>query len=555
MTRSVTVVLLLLAVAVGCGDFEVASPDTHGGPDDFVGAAGEPMIVMLVPGAQAHDVARAHGVTPDIVYERVLNGFAARIPVQARQGLIRNPHVQLIEPDALISVSESVQGAPPWGLDRIDQRSLPLDGTYAYHQTGRGVSAYIIDSGIRFDHQEFQGRAVRGVDLVGDGQDGNDCRGHGTHVAGIIGARTWGVAKEATLVAVRVMDCNGSGTVSRVIAGIDWVMKNNRGPAVANLSLGAARNESLNQAMRNMIGAGIQAAVAAGNSNTDACTISPASTLEAVTVGAAGTAHIDDRQTFSNWGECVDLFAPGATIRSASHLDDTSSVSRSGTSMAAPHAAGVLALWLHEDPSLSPAQLHQMIIANATQDVVGDAKSANAHMLHSLRVSSPPPAESPPPTAGFDASCEHTDCDFLDQSSPAGSIVSWAWDFGDGSSSSQQNPGKAYARAGTYTVVQTVTDDAGVSGTAARSITVSEPEGDGIQLTASGTQSRGARRVTLAWSGAAAPSVDIFRNGGRLDTVPDTGSYVDEFRGGGSVSYVVCDAGTTRCSPEVSVAF
>ena len=215
-----------------------------------------------------------------------------------------------------------------------------------------------------------------------------------------MGSRAWGVAKKATLVSVRVFDCNGGGTLSGAIAGLDWVVHNRHLPAVANMSLGAAKSDALNNAVRSLIAAGVQISIAAGNSNADACLTSPSSTLEAVVVGAAGTADIDDRQTFSNWGACVDVFSTGSLIVSASHLDATSSATMSGTSMAAPHAAGVMALWLQQDPSLNPAQLQQLIVSSATQNVVLNAKSTNAHMLYSIRsgdVALPPPPPPPPP--------------------------------------------------------------------------------------------------------------------------------------------------------------
>jgi subtilisin family serine protease len=556
MTRSTLIVLLGLAALIGCGEFEPAAPGTQA-PDPFRTGL-ESYIVTLAPGGRPVDVARGHGLEPDHIYEYALNGFSARIPRQAIEGLLRTPDVQTIEADGMVTGEGYIQDNATWGLDRIDQRAYPLDNAYRYTHTGQGVTAYIIDTGIRFDHNDFEGRAVRGFDAIGDGQDGDDCRGHGTHVAGIVGGKEWGVAKKVKLVSVRVLNCNGVGSVSGVVAGIDWVAGNNKGPAVANLSLGmATTSQTMNTATRNMVAAGVQAAIAAGNSDADACTFSPASTREAVTVGNAGTGVSDVRQPASNWGDCVDLFAPGAAIRSASHLDNTSSVLRGGTSMAAPHAAGVMALWLEEDPTLTPSQLQEMIVSHATQDVVTDAKSENAHMLFSLRdgATPPPPPSAAPPTASFAADCEETDCSFIDQSSPDGSIVKWAWDFGDGSTSSERNPSRRYEKAGAYTVVQTVTDEAGLTDTAARTILVTEPETDGIQLSATGTQAKGVRRVTLSWSGAASTTVDVFRNGS-VATMPNTGSYVDEFKGGGgSFTYSICDAGTIRCSPEVTVKF
>jgi subtilisin family serine protease len=557
MTRSKMIALLGLMVLFACGEFDATGPQMVG-PDIFRAVQDERYIVILEPQGSPGDVARDHGLQVNLVFEQAVNGFSASIPRNAIQGLLRNPQVQVVEADVAVTVETDVQADATWGLDRIDQRSQPLDGLYYYTHNGEGVSAYIVDTGIRFDHQEFEGRAVRGFDAFNDGQNGNDCNGHGTHVAGTVGAKTWGVAKRTRLVSVRVLDCTGTGSSSTIIAGIDWIMKNNRDPAVANFSIGGSRSETVNKAVRNLNAAGVQSSIAAGNEGADACLSSPGSTLEAVTVG--GTGKTDTRRATSNWGPCVDVFAPGSAIYSASHVDQTSSMARSGTSMAAPHAAGVMALWLHQDPTLTPAQLHHMIIAHATQNVVIDAQSENAHLLHSLwgDVAAPPPAppaeDDPPPSADFTASCEHTDCEFTDLSIPEGSVVAWKWDFGDGTSSDARHPVKQYALAGSYLVVESVTDEAGRTDSAARTILVTEPEEDGIQLSASGVQAKGVRRVTLAWSGAVTETVDLFRNGA-MATVPNSGSFVDEYRGGGAVTYSLCDRGTIRCSPEVTVRF
>jgi subtilisin family serine protease len=393
--------LLAVAVAAACADSAV-EPDSASVPEDGVGslsaAAGH--IIVLSPRANAAEVARQHGLRPKHVYTNVLNGFSGSIAEAARSGLLRDSRVVRVVPDVAVHTSQSQPNAT-WGLDRVDQRPLPLDRTYNFPFTGDGVTAYIFDTGIRFDHAEFEGRAVPGFDAIADGRDGDDCHGHGTHVAGTVGGRTYGVAKKVRLVAVRVMRCDGTGSLSGILAGIDWVMRNNSGPAVANFSIGTSRSETLNEAVRNLIHSGVQVSVAAGNTDTDACFRSPGSTLEAITVGASTSS--DARASFSNWGSCIDLFAPGQSINSAWISDPTAQVSMSGTSMAAPHVAGVMALWLQENPALTSVQLHQMIRSNATVDVVADAKSDNAHLLHSIRSTGgeppPPPPSAPAPPA------------------------------------------------------------------------------------------------------------------------------------------------------------
>lgn len=481
----VTLTSIGLLTVGACADSPLASPavepptlsSTFSRVSDGAPAAiPDQHIVLFAKGtADAPGLARRlvgeHGGELKFAYSSAVQGFAAKLSARAVEALRRNPQVASIEPDMVVRTS-GVQTSPTWGLDRIDQRSLPLDQAYSYAYTGAGVTAYILDTGIRFDHLEFEGRAFAGTDVISDGRSGGDCHGHGTHVAGTVGGRQWGVAKKVSLVSVRVSDCNGAGTVSGAMAGIDWVVKNRRLPAVANISLGAAKHDGFNDAIRGLIAAGVQVAIAAGNSNADACTVSPASTTEAVTVGAAGTEHMNDRQTFSNWGSCLDVFAPGSLIVSASHLDATSSTVKSGTSMAAPHAAGVMALWLHENPALTPAQLQQMIVTNAAQHTVLDAKSANAHMLHSLRGTSVPAA---PPSASFSATCSGLSCVF-DASASVGSgasIARYDWVFGDSTTASGAVASRAYAAAGSYQVTLRVTDTQGVSSHTVQTVAVS----------------------------------------------------------------------------------
>ena len=334
----------------------------------------------------ARQLTQAGGGTLHFTYAHVLNGFAATLPSQALDGLRRNPAVASIEPDLVVTASENVQSSPTWGLDRIDQRALPLSKSYAYSATGEGITVYVVDTGIRYDHAEFEGRAVFGYDAFGG--DGNDCRGHGTHVAGIVGGKTYGAAKKVRLVSVRVLDCEGIGSSSRTIAALDWIAANNQGPAVANMSLGSARSENTNDAVGRLIASGVQVFASAGNDNVDACTRSPASAPDAVTSGSSTSA--DAKSSFSNWGDCVDLFAPGSSILSAGIASTTESTTKSGTSMASPHTAGVAALLLQGTPGTTPQQLRDEIWNLSTKNIVTDALSTNAHLLYSAVRSAAP---------------------------------------------------------------------------------------------------------------------------------------------------------------------
>jgi subtilisin family serine protease len=318
------------------------------------------------------------GVAIHYRYDAALNGFAATLPAAAVARLSRNPSVAYVEADRIIRL-DTAQSPATWGLDRIDQRALPLNNTYNYNATGSGVTAYIIDTGIRVSHTQFGGRATVGYDAIGDGRNGIDCNGHGTHVAGTVGGSTYGVAKSVTLKAVRVLNCSGSGSTSGVIAGVNWVKSNARKPAVANMSLGGSASSSLDTAVSNSIKAGITYAVAAGNSNKNACNYSPARVATAITVGA--TTSSDSRASYSNYGKCLDLFAPGSSITSAWYTSTTAINTISGTSMATPHVAGVAALYLQRNPASTPAQVASALTANATANVVKSPGSNSPNKL------------------------------------------------------------------------------------------------------------------------------------------------------------------------------
>ncbi len=294
-------------------------------------------------------------------YQHALNGFAAKLTREQAETMSLDPRVAYVEEDGVMTATTTQSGAT-WGLDRIDQRDLPLSGTYTYNFTGSGVRAYIIDTGIRTTHSQFGTRASAVYDAFGG--NGQDCNGHGTHVAGTVGASTYGVAKSVMLRAVRVLDCNGSGSNTGVIAGVDWVTANHISPAVANMSLGGGASSALDTAVQNSINSGVTYSIAAGNSNVDACTTSPARVAAAITVGASTST--DARASFSNFGTCLDIFAPGLNITSAWYTSDTATNTISGTSMASPHVAGVTALYLQAHPGSSPATIRNALVNGST---------------------------------------------------------------------------------------------------------------------------------------------------------------------------------------------
>jgi subtilisin family serine protease len=314
------------------------------------------------------------------VYKHALNGFAIEMSEADAEAVSKDFRVKFVEEDQVMT-ADATQSNPPWGLDRIDQRNLPLNAIYTFNWTGSGVRVYVIDTGIRTAHTQFGGRASNVFDAFGG--NGQDCNGHGTHVSGTVGGSTFGVAKSSLLRGVRVLNCSGSGSNSGVIAGVDWVRNNHIAPAVANMSLGGGASTALDNAVNALHNANVTIAVAAGNSNANACTQSPARAANAITTGSTTTT--DARSSFSNFGTCLDIFAPGSGILSAWASSNTATATLSGTSMASPHVAGVAALYKQANPSASSTTIRNAIVNNATTGVVSNPGSGSPNrLLYSL---------------------------------------------------------------------------------------------------------------------------------------------------------------------------
>ncbi|HEU4883942.1 MAG TPA: S8 family peptidase [Longimicrobium sp.] len=398
MKRTLTpLALAALAVTAACSDgaqAPLAAPGAGGAPllsaAPGKGIPGE-YIVVLNDGTNPRSVAAVAGVNPRYVYEAAIDGFAATLTAGQLNALQHNPNVKWVEENQIVSVSTTQTGAT-WGIDRIDQRDLPLNSTYTYTPTGAGVRAYIIDTGINTGHTQFGGRASIAWDGIGDGNQ--DCNGHGTHVSGTVGSSTYGVAKGVTLIGVRVFGCGNTGDNATIVAGINWTAANAIKPAVANMSLGGGASSTTDAAVNGLINAGVVAVVAAGNDGLDACNYSPARVANAITVGS--TTSTDARSSFSNYGTCVDVFAPGSSILSTWIGSTTATNTISGTSMASPHVAGVAALYLQGNTTATPATVANAIITTSTANKVTNpgTGSPNRLVYSLLSGTTPPPGNS-----------------------------------------------------------------------------------------------------------------------------------------------------------------
>jgi subtilisin family serine protease len=390
MNRTAVLAGMLIVGALACQDATRPEQDVSAGRSGPV--PGEYIVVfrqnVTDPAALAAQLVQSGGGTLRFTYTSALKGFAATLPAAAAQALARNPLVAYVEQDReyRTDVTQTMDASgDPWGLDRIDQQALPLSATYEYTATGAGVHAYIIDTGVWTLHADFGGRADNVYDAVTlnllGGLTGEDCNGHGTHVAGTIGGETYGVAKGVFLHGVRVLNCAGVGLTSQIIAGMDWVRENAVSPAVANMSLGGGFSQALNDATTSLWDAGVFVAVAAGNDNGDACQASPASASGAFTVAASE--RTDAKASYSNWGTCVEAYAPGSAIKSDFLLGLTQTLS--GTSMASPHVAGVAALYKSAFGEIASAELADAIITNATMDVItGNPEGTPNRLLYKV---------------------------------------------------------------------------------------------------------------------------------------------------------------------------
>ncbi|MDT7784903.1 MAG: hypothetical protein QOF58_3322 [Pseudonocardiales bacterium] len=383
-------------------------------------AAEDTYVVVLREHILTANVTSQYDVNVRHTYSSALNGFSATMTARKAADLAEDPNVTRVQRNKVHTISDAQNNPQAWGLDRIDQRNLPFDQTYYYATDAANVHAYIVDTGIRATHQQFEGRVEEGFDAIDNDTNPDDCHGHGTHVSGTVGGKDYGVAKKVTLHGVRVLDCKGSGTTEQVVAGIDWVTKNAIKPAVANMSLGGDKDDVLDAALKKSIESGVTYAVAAGNDNSDACDQSPAREPSAITVGA--TQRDDGRAYFSNYGTCLDVFAPGLGILSSWKSDDTATLTASGTSMASPHVAGAAALYLAKNPAATPQQVRDALVNTATPDKITNPGPDSPNKLLFTNHGITPP----PPTPGCGRKSNENDVEIPDAGEPISTVIRFA---------------------------------------------------------------------------------------------------------------------------------
>ncbi|RNF82354.1 S8 family serine peptidase [Montanilutibacter psychrotolerans] len=515
----------------------------------------------------AQQMARSHNGRLLRTYKKALRGFVVKADDKALARLLADNRVAYVQENGIVQLFDT-QANAVWSLDRIDQRDLPLSGSYTYDTTAAGVHAYVIDTGIRADHTEFTGRLGAGFTSELDGRGTEDCQGHGTHVAGTVGGTRWGVAKGVTVHPVRVFGCGRTTTGDKILAGIDWVTENHVKPAVVNMSLGGPADQAEDDAVQAMIDSGVITVIAAGNNNGDACLNSPARLPAAITVGA--TMSNDRRPDTADWGAlpaqgsnygaCLDIFAPGDNITSASRTGSQASTSMSGTSMAAPAVAGAAALYLAVHPLATQAEVAQALINSSTPNkVTNQGVGSPNRLLYSIFAGGGNPPGNVAPVANFSSSVNGLVVQFTDSSTDSdGNIASHLWTFGDGTTSAAPSPKKTYTAAGTYTVTLKVTDDDGATHTKTASVTVASSGGtvltNGVAKTGLSGAAGSSQYFTLVVP-AGATNLKFVTSGGtgdldlyaQLGSQPTTSSFACKSEGGANAetcTVAVAQAGT-----------